>query len=237
MLLQCIDSVQNLRNEPYDNDIQWEHIIYDDGSSDGTRAYFQKHKFPNTRYIYSPENKGISSAANTALAECRMDFILELDSDDIAPQRVLANFYHTAQEYRDTDWFVADFYRINATGEYIIGQDYYGWEFTDCKEILQAIFSGNHFIQHNVLYRRSLWEKVGGYDESLAMAEDLDLYVRFLLADHMPQYASFVSHFHRLHAGNVSAGVSIEGHVDDLTALYHKYEKELKNRRILPPVL
>lgn len=133
---------------------------------------------------------------------------------------------------RESDWFITDFYRVRDTKEYIIGDDYYGWKFNSCSEILSAIFSGTHFIQHNVVYKKKLWEKVGKYDETLAMAEDLDLYTRFLLSDVMPRYVPYVSHLHRFHATNVSIGVDAQHHKRDIIRLTAKYRKELIERGI-----
>ena len=232
MLLECIESVQRLRNEPYKKEIQWEHVIYDDGSDDGTQKYFDRTTYPNTRYIRSNENKGIPKAANAAIATCTSDFIFELDSDDVVPQRFLTNFYDTTQEYPEANWIVADFYRMHEKKEYLVGDDYYGWNYKNCDEILTAIFSNNHFIQHNVVYKRELWEKVGRYDESLTMAEDLDLYIRFLLAGEMPKYIPYISHFHRFHAQNASMRVDSERHKRDLARLYDTYREKLVRRGI-----
>ncbi len=232
MLLECIESVQRLRNEPHENEIKWEHVIYDDGSDDGTQKHFVITTYPNTRYIRSNENRGIPKAANIAIATCTSDFIFELDSDDVVPQRFLANLWDTTQEYHETDWFVADFYRTNERKEYVIGNDYYGWNYKNCDEILSAIFSNTHFIQHNVVYKRKLWEKVGRYNETLSMAEDLDLYIRFLLAGEMPKYIPYISHFHRFHAQNASMRVDSERHKRDLARLYDTYREKLVRRGI-----
>ena len=235
MLLECIESVQNLRNEPHDHEVVWEHLIYDDGSDDGTEEHFSTKTYPNTRYIHSTENTGIPIAGNSAIATCKSAYIFELDSDDVVPQRFLTNVYDTLQEYQGADWIVADFYRMGEEGSYVVGDDYYGWRYSGCDEILSAIFSNNHFIQHNVVYQRELWEKVGRYDETLVMAEDLDLYVRFLFAGKMPQYVPYISHFHRLHLTNVSRDVHKVSHQKDLATLYKKYQKTLVERGIICP--
>ena len=232
MLLENIESVQRLRNEPHENEIKWEHVIYDDGSDDGTQKHFAITTYPNTRYIRSDENRGIPKAANAAIATCTSDFIFELDSDDLVPQRFLTNLYDTTREYPETNWFVADFYRMNERKEYVVGDDYYGWKYKSCNEILTAIFSNDHFIQHNVVYKRELWEKVGRYDETLTMAEDLDLYIRFLLAGEMPKYIPYISHFHRFHAQNASMRVDSERHKRDLARLYDTYREKLVRRGI-----
>lgn len=237
MILECIQSVQSLRNEPHEHEIQWEHVIYDDGSDDGTKEHFSKHHYANTRYIRSDVHKGIPVCANAAIARCTSEYIFELDSDDIVPQRFLANLFDTVQEYPSTEWFIADIYRMDDRKTYIIGDDYYGWDFKESNKMLSAIFSNSHFIQHNVVYKKLLWEKVGGYDETLTMAEDLDLYIRFLLQDAMPIRLPYISHFHRHHPGNVSADIGSEQHKDDIVSLYKKYEKLLKTRGITCPLI
>ena len=232
MLLECVQSVQNLRNEPHEKEIQWEHLIYDDGSDDDTNEHFAKNTYSNTRYVRSDIHRGISVSANAAIATCTSEYIFELDSDDIVPQRFLANLYDTIQEYPNTEWFVADIYRMGENRNYKIGDDYYGWNFTDCNEMLSAIFSNSHFIQHNVVYKKPLWEKVGGYDETLTMAEDLDLYIRFLLQESMPLHLPYISHFHRHHSENTSGGIGPEQHSKDIRSFFKKYEKPLKERGI-----
>lgn len=236
-LLENIESVQFLKLEPYEQDVRWEHVIYDDGSTDGTSEHFQKHSYPHVRYMRSTINKGISKAANTAIASCQSEYIFELDSDDLVPQRALANCYHTLREYPQADWMIADFFSVNKKHEYLMGQDYYGWNYKNPKEMLTAIFKANHFIQHNVVYRKKLWEDAGGYDEHLTMAEDLDLFIRFLLRGCMPAIVPYISHFHRVHDTNISRDVTLAHHQQDLAQLYLKYEEQLANMNIVCPFL
>ena len=59
------------------------------------------------------------------------------------------------------------------------------------------------------------------------MAEDLELYVRFLLAGHLPVVSPHVSHLHRFHAQNFSVGVDAEKHGNDLRAIYDLHAGEL----------
>lgn len=231
-LLECISSVQLIRNEPLNDNITWEHVIYDDGSTDGTYEHFQKHTYPQVRYIRSDQNRGIAKAANAAISTCDTEYIFELDSDDLIPQRTLYNVYHTLREYPNVPWIVADFFKISEQGVYQLGSDYYGWQFRDSIAALQAIFSAQHYIQHNVCYRKDVWERVGGYGEACVMAEDLDLYIRFLLHGHTPVYVPYISHFHRIHAGNISRGIDLETHKKDLAKLYQKYSKDLIQRGI-----
>lgn len=235
LIVECVQSVQQLVLAPNEQYIQLEHVIIDDGSTDETVAYFKSHHFPNVRFVALPEHKGIAQAANIAIATCKADYIFELDSDDIVPQRVISNFYLSIINNPNAQWLIADFYRMNDRSQYQIGNDYYGWQYSDCNSILNAIFASSHFIQHNVIYRKDLWEKVGKYDQSLTMAEDLDLFIRFLLADNMPIYVPYISHFHRNHANNISKDINLTEHKLDIIKLYQKYKNQLQERLIYPP--
>ena len=101
--------------------------------------------------------------------------------------------------------------------------------------MLQAIFRAEHFLQGNVCYQRAFFDEVGGYDSELPMAEDLDLYVRFLLAGQLPVLCPHISHLHRFHARNVSIGVDAGKHNADLREIYAKYAAQLQALDVSAP--
>ena len=80
----------------------------------------------------------------------------------------------------------------------------------------------------NVCFSRKLYDEVGGYDESVGMAEDLDLYVRFLLHGHLNVYLPMISHLHRMHTANFSIGCDRDKHHSDLRAIYKRNEEKLR---------
>ena len=232
-LMECMQSVQQLVHAPHAADFTWEHVIYDDGSTDDTEAYCKSHPASHRRYIRSEQNEGVSKAAINAINHCESEWIFELDSDDIMPQRALTNWYESTIKYPQADWFIADFYRTDERLCYAMGMDYYGWKFADPRAVLAAIFRGEHFIQHNVFYKRALWRSVGMYRPELSMAEDLDLYIRFLLAGRMPVYVPWISHLHRNHLGNLSRNVDGRAHRRDLSRLAEHYSAALKKMGVL----
>jgi len=88
--------------------------------------------------------------------------------------------------------------------------------------IIISLFLGN------VCFSRKLYEEVGGYDESVGMAEDLDLYVRFLINGHLNIYLPIISHLHRMHTANFSIGCDRDKHHSDLKDIYARNEVKLK---------
>lgn len=65
--------------------IAGEVIVVDNGSTDGSRAYFEK-GFPGVRFIFSEENLGFARANNLALKEAQGEYILFLNPDTIVAE-------------------------------------------------------------------------------------------------------------------------------------------------------
>ncbi|MBN9686191.1 MULTISPECIES: glycosyltransferase [unclassified Corallococcus] len=176
------------------------------------------------------------AARNALIRESDPDaWIVPLDDDDLLLQRTLHHYAELILQHHARRWFVADFVRVDEERRYLPGQDYAAWTFPTPVRMLIAIFRAEHFLQGNVCFHRSLFEQVGGYDESLWMAEDLDLYVRFLLAGHLPVRGAHLSHLHRVHPGNSSRGVDVGRHHADLEQLYQRYAPRLLALGVPPP--
>lgn len=225
-LPDTIVSVQRSKLTPL-RDISIEHIIYDDGSQDRTLALLESLTYDNTIYLSHSENRGQAFARNQAIKFATGDYLFILDSDDVILERALYNFSRLALQHPEVSWFTSDFLRVDSQLRYLNGQDYYGWQFNSCLEMLQAIFKGQHFLQGNVFVKREVFVEVGGYDDTLHMAEDLDLYIRLALAGYLPHYSTFMSHLHRSHVSNISKDVTVAKHLVDVNSLKHKYSSEL----------
>lgn len=215
----CIESVRHSILIPHN--ITTEHIVFDDGSTDDTPKVCLQYE-GIIQFYRREQNNGIGATLNEAIAEAKGTYIFVLDHDDVILQRTLHDLYLTLRDGKH-NWAYTNFIRSNENLSYIIGEDYYGWKFNSCEETLQAIFNGRHFIQHNVMYSKSLYNDVGGYDENIEVFPDLDLFVRFLLKGHLPYYSPIISHLHRFHESNRSIGHDGDQHLKNIDYLKTKY--------------
>lgn len=229
-LPEAVASVRATITAPLD--FSFEHVVCENASTDGTAEWLQEAaQQPGVplRYQTQPKKLLPGPARNLLIRDTPADgWVVPLDDDDVLLQRCLYHYADLVQRHPKQPWFVADFLRVDEERRYLPGEDYYAWKFETPADMLRAIFRAEHFIQGNVCYRRSLFEEVGGYDEELKMAEDLDLYVRFLLAGHLPVLSPHISHLHRFHRSNVSIGVDADKHGADLREIYDKYAEQLK---------
>ena len=77
-ILECVNSI---KKDISKSEFEYEIIIVDDGSTDGTGDWVSA-KYPSVKYIYQ-KNSGVSSARNNAIRNTRGEWIAFLDSDDL----------------------------------------------------------------------------------------------------------------------------------------------------------
>ena len=150
----------------------YELIVVDDGSEDGTGEALQKYG-ENVRYTYQDHN-GVSQARNHGLELAEGEFIAFLDSDDLwLPEKlgVQVAFMDEHPEaricYTDEIW-IRRGVRVNPRKKHA---KYSGEIYPQCLPL--CIISPS-----SALMRRELFEEVGTFDPSFPVCEDYDLWLR-----------------------------------------------------------
>ena len=145
-LASCLDQ---------EGDADFEVILVDDGSTDGTLA--KARTFAKRISIIAQKNAGVEHAANTALAESSGRFIVRVDADD----RLKPNYLHTtlavfANAPPDVGFVYSEYYEIDANGQ--VRQRRTLPDF-DTEEITRR----GDFLATGTLYRRSTILAAKGY--------------------------------------------------------------------------
>jgi len=224
-ILDCALSVQKSITF---NQFELEHIFVDDGSTDHSVERMTPQLSESTLLISLEKNAGPSNARNEGLKRATGRYIFFLDADDIIFENSLRYLFEKAQT-EQVAWIYGDFLRGNEQLQYMVGQDYYGWNFSTAADTLYSMYTGKHFFQQNNFFSQSILNEVHGFTGEITMAEDFDLCTRLLLNGHMPNYMAGPLYLHRVHAKNVSTPhlTQPDLHRQQIAQLYKRYKKSL----------
>jgi glycosyltransferase involved in cell wall biosynthesis len=195
-LRDAIDSVlgQSLR--------EFELVIIDDGSSDGSREMACHYAERDRRVrVLSQPNSGIVAALNLGLARARAEFTARMDADDICcPDRlsIQADFLrsHPRVVMVGGRALLIDA-EGRATGEPTTGSRH---KSTDLSRFPPRVQTAIHPL---IMARTEVLRGIGGYRGNFRYAEDYDLYMRLARCGDIAQIDDVVL-LYRIHGGNVS---------------------------------
>ncbi len=184
----------------------FETIVVDNGSTDGTRAMLAA-EFPAVRCIALPENRGFAAATNEGLRAARGAFLVCLNNDVECEPEFLEALIAPFAERADVGFVAAKMLKahhpelIDSAGDAMslvpwnIGRGQPdGPEFNVPRELLSACAGA-------AAYRRELFERVGYFDEGyFAFFEDVDLGIRAQLEGFHCWYAPRAVVRHRFSA-------------------------------------
>ncbi|MFC4783169.1 bifunctional glycosyltransferase/CDP-glycerol:glycerophosphate glycerophosphotransferase [Nocardioides sp. MAHUQ-72] len=91
-LAECLDSIQR------QTFVDYEVVLVDDGSPDGSRAIAERYAARDPRLrVVTRENGGLGAARNTGIREARGRYLTFVDSDDLLPPHALAVLISSAK--------------------------------------------------------------------------------------------------------------------------------------------
>jgi glycosyltransferase involved in cell wall biosynthesis len=158
----------------------FEVLIVDDGSSDGTAQWASQISDPRIKLI-SQQNQGSSSARNTGITASQGEYIALLDADDFWTPTKLEKQVHYLDNHPtvglvDT-WTILVDQQGKSTGKVVIS-------YAEGDEVWQQLvqFKPVCCCDSTPMIRRSCFETVGLFNPDLLFLEDLDLWIR--LANH-----------------------------------------------------
>lgn len=208
-LAEALGSVQRQQVQPL------EVIIVDDGSTDETAAIAAEFvKDGPCRYFYQP-NRGPSAARNKGLSLARGNVIAFLDVDDLWPEDKLARQLACLQDKPQV--------------QVVMGR-------TQCLRLNETAAAPRHFEPFSTpfltvclgsaLYRQSVFERVGLFDETLRFSEDVDWFMRAREQNTPMQVLQETTLFYRLHSDNMTRATDLRDF-----SFVHVLKRSLDRRR------
>ncbi len=157
--------------------IDFEVIIVNDGSTDGSEKKVFDFKDDRIRYYYK-ENEGVSIARNYGIQKAKSDYITFIDADDYWYPNFLQIMHQTIQRYPLQKVFSAaieieTFNKIiKATYSIPKTNDYEIVNFFDASQKEAIIWTSSS------VFSATVFLEVGHFDEKLSISEDTDLWIR-----------------------------------------------------------
>ncbi len=195
-LLSCI--TQNLPSEEY------EIIIVDDGSPDGSAAIIKEllPQVPNAHYIYQ-ENQGLSIARNVGLKKASGEYVWFVDSDDYIAPNCLRALKQRILEIDYPDMLALSGIEFDSHCSYPSVQ--YGKNQLSLSGV-EHLQSPSFFIPvHHYIYRRSFLEQHALTFYPGIMHEDEEFLPRVLYFASRIAYYSQPVYYYRRREGSITA--------------------------------
>lgn len=181
-------------------------IIVDGKSKDGSVDIIKKYD----RYIswwVSESDSGQSEAFNKGFRHATGKYLTWLNADDVIPVGSLGKVIAVLKEHPSCDWFTANHFRFLESTKKVIQVEWGPNWYPRC---LQTIHSPLVIFGPSTIFSKRIYEMVGEIDESLHLAMDTDLWIRFIVAGVKQRRINCYCWAFRMHEASKTA--EFEGH-------------------------
>ena len=222
LLCEAMDSVQKQTFS------EWEHVVVDDGSDDGTAEEVERRAASDARirYIRRRDGQGGSNVCrNIGIRESRAELIVFLDSDDLLRPHCIGQRVNIMRRNLDLDFATfatAVFIKVPGDLGNRVENDLYGDDLT------RFLCFESPWIITGPIWRKQALYSLGCFDESLPSWQDIDLHIRAIASG--CKYLRFSDIDHDIRWQFEPTKVSIEQrrsarHLNAAPELFEKFER------------
>ena len=183
-------------------------IVVDDGSTDGTCAVlerFAEQQSPIPIELVRESHRGPGASRNTGIRAARAEWIAFLDADDLWHPEKLSTVSRAIRAHPDSNFFCHNELIRSLDGRERVSD--YSDGFQAGLPLPAQLFRRNYFSTSAVVCRRDLLLRSGGFDETLASAQDYELWLR-LSPELLPTFVPEVLGTYVMRSGNITSSQS-----------------------------
>ena len=194
------ETIESILSQTFDD---FELIIVDNVSEDGTEEYVNGLEDPRIKYFRNANNGIIAVSRNFGIKKAKGKYIAFCDDDDLWLPRKLAQQVEFMENNREVGLCGGCIIEIDLQGETrtVPHKDSIVTQYYDFDRLVRF----NHIVSSTAMVMRSCLEEVGDFDENreLVGVEDYDLWLRIASKYEVAQVPALIAKLRR-HSGNTS---------------------------------
>jgi GT2 family glycosyltransferase len=160
---------------------EFEVIVVDDGSTDGTEAMLRGYSVPFRLQYLRQKNSGTGAARRNGVAQATGEYLLLMNDDTICDRDALQQHLRVQQSYPNERWAVLGNFEYPAAARERALTHYFRVEpFMFPQVGMEEIcpYGYSHFITCNLSVRRDAVLAAGSFDPTYKLSEDTELGLR-----------------------------------------------------------
>ncbi len=187
------ESIRSILEQTFSN---FEFVILDDASTDGSVERLREWANRDQRiHLHESHRRlGLSGSSNAVVEKARAGIVARMDADDIAHPDRLMRQWNTFEGHPDIALVGTLCNGIDASGRVVRPRD--RWRLVRRSRYIP-------FPHGSAMFRREVFDRVGGYDEASAGGEDQDLFLRMAACGRVVTLPD-VLYSYRYHANNAT---------------------------------
>lgn len=204
----------------------WELLIIVDSEEEQMKDFIKEliNGEEKITVIYNEKNLGITKSLNKGLQKANGTFIARIDADDVAHENRLLKQYNFLKNNLEVGVVGSWGNVIDSEGNIIGAIE----NAISNKKITRNILFKNQFIHSSVMFRKSLIEKFGGYNEAFLRSQDYELWLRLRKKTQFHNIAEPLIYY-RSHSKSITQTKNIEQRILGIKMMYNFYKNDKKN--------
>jgi peptidoglycan/xylan/chitin deacetylase (PgdA/CDA1 family)/glycosyltransferase involved in cell wall biosynthesis len=188
-------------------------VVLDDGSDDVyTQQVLGRLQARGTAVVRTP-NRGVAAARNLGIDLTSSPYIVLLDADDLLGSTYLEKAARILDTRQDVEFVTCGIQAFEGAS--------YTWYPPPCTLVDTLTRGGPHI---STMFRRRVWEKVGGFDESLLGYEDTDFWISALETGSHGEIIKEPLLLYRVRNGSrYHQAIAHQTYVSTMKAIYQKH--------------